>query len=102
MVDQPEDLCIHEMTTAFCSLCKQTSRRRERLARARRHAVEDDWGTSDHPSMPFPSTKAEYNGRCHSCDDPYTIGERIFRADGGWCCVLCADVFKDLGVGADG
>lgn len=95
------DECIHLMTRAFCSICKQQAadalRRRENKETG--HPAFD---TDDTDNLPYPHVVAQWDGICNSCDEPYANGTTIYRADGGWCCRPCAEDYKTLGVGTDG
>lgn len=93
------DECIHGLTTAWCSLCKADTRRREGFARRRRASVDESWTT--HPSSPYPSTKADYPSNCKSCGDRYDVGDTIYRAASMWVCGQCKDEYETLGVGPD-
>lgn len=96
------DECIHGITTAWCSICKQQTKDKEARRRRTREQNHPAWEVDEDTSLPYPHTTASWPGTCTSCDTDYEAGTEIWKADGGWCCHQCAVDYATLGVGTDG
>ncbi len=90
MADAPIlDECIHLMTTAFCTICKEDTKAKEARARRKRAGNAGTWEVYDR--LPFPHTIATRDGLCPECDeDVIHVGDEIHLVDGSWVCRPCA------------
>jgi hypothetical protein len=82
------DECIHLMTTAFCTICKEQTRSKESRARRARAGNHPTWETEQ--SLPYPTTTAGYESACPHCDEKINIDATIHKVDGAWVCYPCA------------
>lgn len=78
---QISDECIHGLTTAWCSTCREPTRR----AQAKGRRVRRSWVTTA-------LVPASYGSRCAVCGTSIEEGDAVGMVDDeGWCCENCVE-----------
>jgi hypothetical protein len=95
MMGEVADLCIHEMTKGFCAICN--------TQKAKPAGV--GWGSplakNQHDLPQGPRTQSGFESDCKRCDGAIDEGDWVFRRNGEWVCLDCAESLKGTDWTAD-
>lgn len=83
------DECEHGSTAAFCGPCKAQTRMGESVARRRRRAIAESWGTEG-SDLPYKRILARFRAPCPDCDEYVGEQDPIYKVGQRWVCESCA------------